>query len=52
VPFASLDDAVAGADSIVRDYEEHAAAAREIAERYFDTSVVLPRLLEEAGVAA
>jgi hypothetical protein len=52
VPFATLDEAVAGAESIARDYDAHSAAARALAARYFDTDVVLPQLLADAGVAA
>lgn len=50
VPFTTLDEAVEGAASIARDYDAHAEAARALAERYFDATVVLARLLEEAGV--
>jgi hypothetical protein len=47
--FRTLDDAVAGARSIRGDYVRHAAAARRIAEEYFDAEVVLNRFLEDAG---
>ena len=50
IAFRTLDDAVAGAESIVRDYETHAAAARAIAEEYFDSDKVLGRLLEVVTV--
>ena len=50
VAFANLEEAVLGAKSIESDYLEHAAAARAIAERYFDARVVLPRFLEQAGL--
>ena len=46
--FASPDDAVAGIDSINRDYHRHARRAAEIAREHFDARVVLPRLLAEA----
>jgi hypothetical protein len=49
--FRTLDEAVAGAERIVRDYDAHARAARAIAERYFDSDIVLGRLLDEVGVA-
>ncbi len=51
VTFRTLDEAVAGAEAIAGDYESHCQAAREIAERYFDSDKVLGRLLEEVGVA-
>jgi hypothetical protein len=50
VAFSGMEEAVVGAKSIDADYAEHAAAARDIAERYFDSNVVLPRFLEQAGV--
>ena len=50
VPFTTLDEAVEGAASIARDYDAHAEAARALAEGYFDATVVLARLLQEAGV--
>jgi hypothetical protein len=49
VTFSSLEEAVAGVDSIRRDYRRHAAAARELAEAYFDSDRVLARLLVEAS---
>ena len=51
VPFTTVEEAVAGAESIARDYEEHSEAARALAERYFDTDIVLARLLDDAGVS-
>ena len=51
VPFATFDDAVAGADDIIGNYASHAAAARAVAEEYFDARIVLTRLLRELGVA-
>jgi hypothetical protein len=47
--FSTLDEASEGARRILGDYSAHAAAARELAERHFDSRVVLPRLLEELG---
>jgi hypothetical protein len=49
--FRTLDEAVAGADAIERDYPRHCAAARAIAEEYFDSDKVLTRLLHEVGVS-
>jgi hypothetical protein len=51
VAFRTLEEAVRGAESIVADYAGHCRAAREIAERYFDSDVVLGRLMEEVGVS-
>jgi hypothetical protein len=48
--FSTIDEAVAGAAEIARRYSEHCAAAREIAEQYFDAQLVLPRFCEEAGI--
>jgi hypothetical protein len=48
--FSDLDTAVTGARRIQADYATHAAAARNIAETYFASEVVLPRFLEMAGV--
>jgi hypothetical protein len=47
--FSTLDEASEGARRILGDYAAHAAAARELAERHFDSRVVLPQLLEELG---
>jgi hypothetical protein len=49
VPFRTLSDAAEGAQRIARDYDTHAAAARALAEAYFDARVVLPGFLEAAG---
>jgi hypothetical protein len=48
VAFTSLDDAVAGADSIMEDYAEHCRAARAIAEEFFDSRTALASIAEEA----
>jgi len=45
--FRTLDEAVAGAESIVSDYDRHCRAARRIAEEYFGSDCVIRRLLEE-----
>jgi hypothetical protein len=49
--FASLDDAVAGARQIGRDYERHCRAARALAEEHFDSDKVLTELADAVGVA-
>lgn len=51
LPFSTLDEAIAGAESIARDYDHHCRAARAIAEEYFDSDKVLGRLIEEVGIA-
>ena len=50
VAFRTIEDAVAGADDIVASYDEHAAAARAIAERHFDSDHVLARFCEQVGI--
>ena len=50
VPFSDVDEAVAGAHSIVRDYARHRVAARRIAEEYFAPQAALAPLLEAAEV--
>jgi hypothetical protein len=46
--FSDLDGAVDGVELVARELSRHAAAARDIAERVFHFSVVLPNLLEQA----
>jgi hypothetical protein len=47
--FTTMADAVLGAADIMRDYELHSAAAREVAAAVFSSDVVLSRFLEECG---
>jgi len=49
--FTTLDEAIAGVEEVTRAYARHSRAARALAEEYFDSDVVLPRLLEQLGVA-
>jgi hypothetical protein len=49
VAFTTLDEAVAGVEAIRRDPARHAAAAREVAESYFASDIVLGRLLDALG---
>jgi hypothetical protein len=49
--FATLDEAVAGAARIGRDYAQHCRAARALAEQYFDSDKVLAELADAVGVA-
>ena len=51
VTFDSLAGAREGEARIRGDYDAHSAAARAIAERYFDSDMVLSRLLDEVGVS-
>jgi hypothetical protein len=48
--FSTLDEAVTGVRSIRRDYDWHCAAARRLAEKYFDSDVVLGRLINDLGI--
>jgi hypothetical protein len=49
IAFRTYREAVDGAERIMRDYQRHCVAAREIAEQYFNSDVVLGRLLEDIG---
>jgi hypothetical protein len=51
VAFSTLEEAIAGAGRIARDYEEHCRTARALAEEYFDSNRVLGRFIEDVGVA-
>ncbi|MBI3326886.1 MAG: glycosyltransferase family 1 protein [Nitrospinae bacterium] len=48
LPFTTVEEAVAAIQDVEANYERHAAAARAIAEAYFDSDKVLTRLIEEA----
>jgi hypothetical protein len=48
--FRTLGEAVEGAGRIVDDYTAHCIAARALAEKYFDSDLVLGRLLDEVGI--
>ena len=50
--FSSIDGAEAGVREITRNYASHAAAARKVAETYFDSSHVLGHFLDRVGVCA
>lgn len=47
--FETLEEAVEAVERIATDWEHHARAARELAEAYFDSARVLPRLLDSAA---
>ena len=51
IPFRTMDEAVAGVESMARDYGEHCRAARALAEEYFDSDRVLGELIEQVGLA-
>jgi hypothetical protein len=44
--FTTMDEAVAGIEAVVGDYERNARAAREIAHEYFSAERVLSQLLD------
>jgi hypothetical protein len=48
--FSTLDEAVAAVAEIESDYSRHARAARQIAEKHFDSDRVLTRLLAKLGI--
>jgi hypothetical protein len=50
--FADESDALAGVEAIEADYPRHRAAARAIAEQYFDSGRVLTRLLVRIGAGS
>jgi len=47
--FATIDDVLSAVDEVNGNYDRQARAAREIAEEYFDSDVVLPRLLDQVA---
>jgi hypothetical protein len=49
--FSTLDEAIAGVEAITSRPARHAAAARDLAEAYFDSDKVLDRLLAQLGAA-
>ena len=48
--FTTVDEAAEATRAIERDYGRHARAARRLAEEYFDSNVVLPRLARALAV--
>ena len=48
--FKRTEDVLAGLEAIESDYPRHARRARELAETYFATDVVLPGFLSRAGL--
>ena len=50
--FGTVDDVLAAAEELRRNYDRHARAARALAETCFDSDKVLGRLLQEVGATA
>jgi len=48
--FSTMEDAVAAVDAINADYAQHSRAAAALARAYFDSDLVLTRLLADCGV--
>jgi hypothetical protein len=48
--FSTLEEAVEGARAVRCDPERHQRAARRLAEEFFDSSVVLPSLVNRIGL--
>lgn len=48
VAFSTLEEAIAGIESVEHDYHKHTKAARTIAQEYFDANKVLTKFIEEA----
>jgi hypothetical protein len=48
--FRTIDDALEGAEHILRDYPRHCRAARRLAEEYFDSDKVIRGLVAEVGL--
>jgi hypothetical protein len=48
--FRTIEEAAAGAAEIANRYSEHCAAAREIAEKHFESERVLGPFCEQAGI--
>lgn len=52
VTFRTFGEATDAVNAVLRDYAQHARAARALAVRYFDSDKVLRVLLDRLGVAA
>jgi hypothetical protein len=48
--FKGIEDAASALEAVESDYARHACAATDIAREFLDAAVVLPRLLEFAGI--
>jgi hypothetical protein len=49
--FDTLEEAEAAIEEVGNNYQHHSKAARDIAEEYFDSAIVLSSLIDKAGVA-
>jgi len=52
VTFSTPDEAAAGAEDILARFDQHSAAARDLAAEHFESSRVLNRLLGDVGLDA
>jgi hypothetical protein len=50
LPFSDLDSLLEAIERLDRNYPRHARAARRVAERHFEASVVIAGMLEAAGL--
>jgi hypothetical protein len=50
--FGTVDDAVAAIEAVERDYARQCRSAREVAEEYFRSDLVLGAMLERAGAVS
>ena len=48
--FSTMDEAAAAVEAVNADYQSHSRAASELARAYFDSDLVLTRLLKDCGV--
>jgi hypothetical protein len=51
IAFRTMEQAIAGAEQIMADYDRHCRSSRILAETYFDSDKVLSDLLAEVGIA-
>jgi hypothetical protein len=47
IPFSTLEEACAGLEEVASRYSHHCQAARDVAREFFDSNLVLQRLLEQ-----
>jgi hypothetical protein len=47
--FTTMEEAAAGAQEILSAYDRHSRAARELAETYFDSDLILEALIADSG---
>ena len=50
VAWSTVDEAAEAMESVAARYDEHARGARELAEEFFEARVLLPAILEAAGL--